>query len=184
MSFELDKKNCLNKVDKSKKGHIDKKISKLVELINNKEEYFTTSSCSGRIMIYTRSNIKNKSKWIFVSHNKIKFDEINFKEIKKLKLNEIWFKQESFILHLRAKDLQSAEKLLKNAREIGLKKSGLKTISKNINIEIFYHLNFDIPIKVNNQFIDENFFKEIIIIANKNLNLNLKKIKEFEDLFS
>ncbi len=34
MKFEKEKKDCLSKIDKSKKGSIDKKIKKLVELIN------------------------------------------------------------------------------------------------------------------------------------------------------
>lgn len=181
MSFELYKKNCLNKIDKSKKGNIDKPILKLIELINNNKNYFTTSSCSGRIMVYTKSNKKNESKWFFVSHDKINLKSIDLDKIKKSDKKLIWFKQESFILHIRAKDLISAEKLIKIARSIGLKRSGIQTINKNINLEIYYHLGFDMPIKINKNFIDENYLNECIKLANKNIEKNFIKIKELEE---
>jgi tRNA wybutosine-synthesizing protein 3 len=176
MSFELDKKNCLSKIDKSKKGNIDKKISKLIELINKNDNYFTTSSCSGRIMIYTKSKLKNKTKWFFVSHEKIKEINLNF-QFKE----QLWFKQESFILHLRAKDINSAEKIIKIARDIGLKRAGIQSINKHVNIEIYYHLKFDIPISNKEEIlISKKHLNECIKIANNNLDLNFKKIKEFE----
>ena len=49
-NFDSTKKDILNKKDKSNIGFIDGKISKLCNLINSKEDYFTTSSCSGRII--------------------------------------------------------------------------------------------------------------------------------------
>ena len=37
--------------DLSRKGAIDAAIVGLIELINGRDEYFTTSSCSGRIVV-------------------------------------------------------------------------------------------------------------------------------------
>ncbi len=54
MNFEKEKKDCLSKIDKSKKGSIDKKIKELVDLINSLKDYYTTSSCSGRILLIKR----------------------------------------------------------------------------------------------------------------------------------
>jgi len=51
MTFQKHKKDFLNKKDKSKKGSIDGEIKKLVDKINSLENYYTTSSCSGRILI-------------------------------------------------------------------------------------------------------------------------------------
>ncbi|MCK5108013.1 MAG: hypothetical protein KAQ83_04765, partial [Nanoarchaeota archaeon] len=49
-AFLNRKKVVLSKMDKSSKGSIDEKIKKICDIINEKEEYFTTSSCSGRLL--------------------------------------------------------------------------------------------------------------------------------------
>ena len=51
-SFKHQKKTNLSKVDLSRKGSVDAAIVELVQLINEQQEYFTTSSCSGRIYVY------------------------------------------------------------------------------------------------------------------------------------
>lgn len=50
-TFSQWKKQCLNKLDLSKKGSVDEDIQPIVSLLNSCEEYFTTSSCSGRIIL-------------------------------------------------------------------------------------------------------------------------------------
>jgi len=50
--FRKQKLSCLSKVDLSKKGSIDEAVTGLVIFINQCDQYFTTSSCSGRIYIY------------------------------------------------------------------------------------------------------------------------------------
>lgn len=49
--FKQWKKQCLNKMDLSKKGSIDEDINSVVSALNNSDHYFTTSSCSGRIIL-------------------------------------------------------------------------------------------------------------------------------------
>ena len=49
--FLQRKKSILSKPDKSSKKSWDKKIIKLCDKINLSENYYTTSSCSGRIVL-------------------------------------------------------------------------------------------------------------------------------------
>ena len=52
--FRQWKKQCLeDHPDQSRKGGIDEKIVHLVDVINSQSDYFTTSSCSGRLICYT-----------------------------------------------------------------------------------------------------------------------------------
>ena len=52
--FESEKRRVLEeKEDASRKGSIDAPISELVEYINKQEDYYTTSSCSGRIILFS-----------------------------------------------------------------------------------------------------------------------------------
>lgn len=48
------KKQSLKRLDASKKGSVDEGISQLVSVVNSREEFFTTSSCSGRIILTDR----------------------------------------------------------------------------------------------------------------------------------
>ena len=91
MGFELDKKNSLGKVDKSKKGGVDKDIKKLIKLINNSDNYYTSSSCSGRIVLIERdkSGRKELCKWLLVSHDKVNLRQVK-DALKKMGKNTVW----------------------------------------------------------------------------------------------
>ena len=66
MTFQNDKKTYLEKSDLSKKSSIDEKIFILANLINEQENYYTTSSCSGRAYIQIKKTEKNKIKKLFL----------------------------------------------------------------------------------------------------------------------
>ena len=101
MTFKKEKKEFLAKKDKSKKGSIDNKIKKLVNKINSLDNFYTTSSCSGRVLLLAipQSNKKNKVHYLFCSHKKIKFNQIkiNLKKLKKI-LKKYWKRLERDIL--------------------------------------------------------------------------------------
>jgi len=96
--------SSLNK-DKSRKGSIDARILSLVDLINSTHDFFTTSTCSGRIILFTNefvsknddiplenvdetlgggSIVGNKKKrikkkgctWLMVSHDEVTVPEL------------------------------------------------------------------------------------------------------------
>ncbi|HLD18698.1 MAG TPA: hypothetical protein VJB90_01685, partial [Candidatus Nanoarchaeia archaeon] len=98
-SFENEKKQALNKKDKSRKQSVDEKIKDLLKIINANQNYYTTSSCAGRILLITLGKKKQNTKWIFTSHNKIRFIEIS-DYLKKLPKEKVYFRQEAFILHV------------------------------------------------------------------------------------
>ena len=50
MTFSIEKKAVLERIDKSRKQKIDEKIKSLVDHINSLDNYYTTSSCSGRML--------------------------------------------------------------------------------------------------------------------------------------
>ena len=119
------------KEDKSPQGFIDEDIKDLLKSLED-NDYKTTSSCSGRIILITNSGEKGSARWIFKSH-----DNVEGKTIFELvqKNSPVWFLQEPMILHARAKDLDSAQNLLSKAKESGLKISGITSI-KNCTLEV------------------------------------------------
>lgn len=56
-NFAQQKKTALSGVDLSRKGNIDEHIVDLLQLINKNDNFFSTSSCSGRITLFEEVTI-------------------------------------------------------------------------------------------------------------------------------
>lgn len=52
--FKRWKAQCLSKADLSRKGSVDEDVLEIVQLLNGQEQFFTTSSCAGRIILLDR----------------------------------------------------------------------------------------------------------------------------------
>jgi len=157
-----------------REGKVDKEILHLLNLINSLDNYFTTSSCAGRIvLIKTLEDLKKQEDvFLFKSHQTVKFEDIwkvileNYK-----KYENIWFKQEPFIIHIACKDLKSANELLKISSKVGLKHSGIISLKKNkIVIEIIGNEKIETIVSKNGRIlINEEYLKELVNEANKKL---------------
>ncbi|WAQ96530.1 TYW3-like protein [Mya arenaria] len=79
-TFDKQKASCLAGVDLSRKGSIDAPITDIVALINANDDFFTTSSCSGRIIIVDNDSggsVKKKGcRWVLTSHEAVSVDEV------------------------------------------------------------------------------------------------------------
>jgi tRNA wybutosine-synthesizing protein 3 len=59
-NFENSKVQCLGKRDKSFAGRIDVHAVEICSLINDRDEFYTTSSCSGRCFLYKGHGVKSR----------------------------------------------------------------------------------------------------------------------------
>lgn len=191
-TFDRQKQSILLKLykpDKSKKGTVDKPITKLIDFINNLEDYVTTSSCSGRILLfYENSNKKkNQCEWPYVTHEVSKFSEF-YKSLKefekiyssKLKEGTLMLKQESLILHVQCKDLESAKKILMIAQTNGFKHSGITALSKKIIVEISGSLRIENLIGIGGKIlVEKDYLKEVLKKANERFKENKKRTDKF-----
>ena len=187
MSFQKEKKEFLAKKDRSRKGSIDGRVRKLVNKINSLDDFFTTSSCSGRIMLFSlpKSNKKNEVQYLFTSHIKIKNNDIK-KILKtiiaKIKLknikDDIWFRMDGAILHVASNNTNSARKLLNIARDIGFRRSGIISLGKNrVTMELVSTENIEaIVSKKGRLVIGEDYLKVLIKEGNAKLEKTWKKI--------
>lgn len=185
--FEKYKKDFLNKKDKSAKSSIDEDVIDLIESINQKEIYYTTSSCSGRIEIFEETGERSVNK-LFASHNLVKFNQDFLEKIERLikkSKNKVWLKQESLILHVCCKTTEDAFDLLKIARSLGLKRSGIISKNKKIIVEIINPEHLLTIIGENGALIaDKNYFEKLVDEANEKLKRNKEKIKKLYTLIS
>jgi len=182
--FDLNKKNALTKLDKSRKKGIDEDIRYLVDEINKKKDYFTTSSCSGRILIIAKWKRKDKCDWVFLSHTPVKqFSELKKAIVSALPKNKknILFKQEAFIIHICCRTLSDAERLLLIGRKVNLKRSGIISTKKDkIMVEMVGNESMETIIaKRGKLLIEDPYLKVLLQEANKKLSIIKKKIKEF-----
>jgi len=179
MNFDKEKKEFLAKKDKSRKGSIDNKIKKLVDKINSFNDFYTTSSCSGRILLSAipRSNKKNEVQYLFRSHKKIKYNEIKI-ITKKLPKDDVWFRVDPVILHVACKNIDNAKKFLNIARDIGFRRSGIISIGKNkIIMELISTEKIETIVSKNGKLvIDEDYFKTLIKEGNNKLEKTWEKI--------
>ncbi|XP_034039215.1 tRNA wybutosine-synthesizing protein 3 homolog isoform X2 [Thalassophryne amazonica] len=114
VSFSQWKKQCLMKRDLSKKGSVDEDIVHIVSLLNKSPNFFTTSSCSGRITVIDRvpASIdvqKQNCVWLFVSHQKCKAEDLISCLFKSS--GDAVLKFEPFVLHVQCRTLEDAQLL-------------------------------------------------------------------------
>ena len=144
-TFSNDKKTFFEKLDKSKKGEIDAKIIPLLNLLNQKKEHYTTSSCSGRVYLWKGTGKKNETEWLKVSHDFINKDFFSISSLAAAEKGLVWLRLEPLIAHVACKDLDSANKLLAVVRKL-YKKSCLLSLSSKIIVEIRGSEFLDMPL--------------------------------------
>jgi len=186
--FEQRKKEILLKKDKSSKNSWDEKIVALCNKINLNKNYYTTSSCSGRIILIFDEDKKTSGLFLYINHDLIKLNsfkkDLEQVKSKKFKNNSIIkFKQEPCGLHVFCKTLNDAEKILNKAKLCGWKKSGIISISKNIVVELMSTEKVEFVIcNKGKSLVDNRFLKINLEKSNKNLRKGWEKIKKLEKL--
>ena len=182
--FQKQKIGFLSRKDKSIKGSIDGKIKKLVGCINSLKDYYTTSSCSGRIILLatTEPRKKNLCEIEFCSHRKVNLKGINKEmdnliRIKKIK-QDVWIKAEPAILHISSETVESAIKLLNAARDSGFKRSGIIGVRRDkVSVEIAGTERLEaIIIKKGELIIGDLYLSHLIKESNLKLEITHKKI--------
>ena len=86
-------------------------------------------------MIIKPAEKKHEAEWLFSSHEIIKLEDL---VLDKLPEETVWFRVEPPILHICVKDMDAAAKLLKQANELGFRRSALLSFKKRIIVEILF----------------------------------------------
>ncbi|MEM1896037.1 MAG: hypothetical protein QXR54_02575, partial [Nanopusillaceae archaeon] len=175
VDFDTLKMLYIKKLEEHLKlNKVDKEILHVINLINSSNDYFTTSSCAGRIVLIKVPNDLKKQKdvFIFKSHQIVKFEDI-FNVLKKTYalFDNIWFKQEPFIIHVSCRNLRKAIEILKISSKIGLKHSGIISLKKSrVIIEIIGNEKIETILSKNKKIIvSEEYLENLIEEANKKL---------------
>jgi tRNA wybutosine-synthesizing protein 3 len=177
--FANEKKSYLTKLDKSKKGDIDEKIIPLLKRINLDNDLYTTSSCSGRVMLWSGSGKKNETEWIKVSHElidreflEVKTSEMETLEVRTLRVENagklVWLRVEPFILHVCCRNLEAAEKFLETVRKV-YKKSCLLSTSNKVIVEVRGSEFIEMPLYENGETLLNRSLEWLVEMVNKKM---------------
>lgn len=187
--FEEWKRDALSsdKEDLSRKHSIDDYIVDLINLINNHNDYYTSSSCSGRTLVFTSSPIvtsstKSDCQWLYVTHDQADLETIlNSLEQRPKDIDMISIKFEAFILHVICRTLECAKVLLNIALECGYRNSGLVVSNQGkITLAVRSTHALEVPLVIGGELcVDQNYITKIVSIANEKMTANKAKIDKF-----
>lgn len=180
--FLKRKKDILSKEDKSSKGNVDEKIKDLCEKINSLKDCYTTSSCSGRIVIMINQEKKAEGLLTKVYHNLISLEEIK-KDLEELtnRKEEFKFKLEPCALHVAFKTFEQAKEFYEKAKLLGWKKAGVIAFDKRFVVELTSSERLEFPvIKDGKILVDDEFLKIVVEDANEKLKKGWGKIEGLE----
>ncbi len=187
IEFTQAKKHAIKKLnDACVANMVDMSLMPLLDLINNKKEFFTTSSCAGRIMVLELPELGDKlnarvlGKW-----HHIITEEVLRQALSKASKGMIWLYAQSPILHLAAASFEDANGLVKQAIAAGFKNSGMKTQGKQLFIEINSTERLDAPLGLNNCiYVTDEYISLIVTIANDIMEKSNEKLQRFIRILS
>lgn len=186
-----DKTERMKKLDnKICEGEVDEEILLIIEKINSNPNYFTTSSCAGRIVLIELTEIGDKegAKFLGKWHREVEVEEVKTAYSKAKEKTTIFLLAQSPIIHVRCKNLESAVALRNIAVESGLKYSTLKSLTFNSNsepqkivVEILSSENIHVPIAKNKTlYPNEDYLSFLVENANSALKRARQKLEKFQ----
>lgn len=180
--FQKRKKDILSKLDKSSKKSWDEKIISLCERINSLENFYTTSSCSGRIVLIVDNTKKTSGLFVKVWHEQISFEELK-NALNEIKNKKVIFKQEPVIIHIACDDLEKSLDFLKKARSVGFKRGGIISGGNRFVLELIGTEKLEFPIIENGKIlVEEKFLKLIVKKSNENLKKSWNRVNKLKKI--
>lgn len=201
MEFEKRKAATLaslqsEETDKSPKGTVDVPIIPLLNTLNSHPNYFTTSSCSGRISILSQpphSKLKTKKKalggtWLFITHDPADPDSVlnrlfrseSTRKDEQDNQNELVFRFEPLIIAVECKDLASAQSLVSKAIACGFRESGITNSSKRVIIAIRCSIRLEVPLGSSDEImVSREYVRFLVGVANEKMEANRKRTEAF-----
>ncbi|CAD5243364.1 tRNA(Phe) 7-((3-amino-3-carboxypropyl)-4-demethylwyosine(37)-N(4))-methyltransferase Taw3 [Thermococcus camini] len=183
-NFDEQKAKAMEGLKKAlAENKVDGDIISLLEKINSLENYFTTSSCSGRISVMEMPHFGDKvnSVWLGKWHREVTVEEV-MEAIGRHRSGQLWFLVRSPILHVGARTMEDAVRLLNLAIGLGFKYSNIKSVShKKLLVEIRSTERMDVPLGEDGElWVSESYIERIVALANSQVRRFKGKLKRLE----
>ncbi len=164
-------------LEECEKGLVDFDIKDfLIEFNKLARDYFTTSSCSGRIILAETKRLalaKSSHEFRFIKkwHRPVTLGEI-VHELEKAEYRNVWLLVRAPIIHFTARNVELAYNILKIAQQVGFKHSGIISIREDGEtvVEVQADDRLDMPLIIDGErIVNEDKLRVIIDIANETL---------------
>ncbi|CAF1218746.1 unnamed protein product, partial [Didymodactylos carnosus] len=166
---------------------IDAYILNLITIINEHPDYYTTSSCSGRILLHaSSSSSKTDFKCLYVTHEQTNINDILncvTTAATEKRFDTITFKLETLIIHVICRHIDCAKQLLNIALQSGFRNSGLIFSRQDkITLSVRSTQSLEIPFIIDGLLcVDKLYVEKIIHYANDKMMTNFQRIDELSD---
>ena len=132
-------------------GSVDEDLLPLLQTLNSKEDYYTASSCSGRVVLLNLPRIGDKEHAQFIAKWHTCIDAGALKHyLEQHYTGLVFLMLQSPILHVGARSVEHALRLRNIAVEAGFKYSSFKSMSKSkIIVELLSTERLDMPVFIN-----------------------------------
>ncbi len=183
--FKTKKQAALKKWETAKKENkVDLEVVELVELINGFEQYYTTSSCAGRLIIISKSSVRNKynTTFHFKSHSPsaITIENVGFPI--EFEQNELWLLLEPPNFHVGCSDLENMLKLLNLSKKAGFGQSKIQSVKPTLTIEVLGTSRISLPIgNEKKMVVSQDYLEYILKAASSMLKEEQKRLEILQD---
>lgn len=179
--FDEEKKRALEHLEQ--RG-ADAEVEELLQRLNALDNFFTTSSCSGRIVVIRIPEIGAKREAVFLGkwHRPVRKEEVvEAVSAASAQTGEVWFITQSPIVHVACRRLGDARALLRLAIESGFKYSGIKAFDEHeerVILELLSTERMDVPLATDGRMLCSDAHLEFILRkSNSMLTRGKEKVK-------
>ncbi|XP_068019982.1 tRNA wybutosine-synthesizing protein 3 homolog [Melanerpes formicivorus] len=186
-SFQRQKAQRLARADASRKGAVDEGAAAVVQLLNERARFCTTSSCSGRLVLMQSSAADTNSceiqkkdcRWLMVTHETCAKDDV-LAALEK-STGDVVLKFEPFVLHVLCQELQDAQLLHSVAINSGFRNSGI-TVGRGGKVMMAVRSTHCLEVPLTHQgklLVSEEYIEFLVHIANGKMEENTRRIDRF-----
>ncbi len=162
----------------------DEKIIPFLKKIAEKKNYFTSSSCCGRVMLLGLPGDGTKKESYFYKkwHRTVSFDEV-WKAINEFKDSTLHYMVDPFIFHIGCGNLEDAKKLLRLMQDTGIKRGGIIVAKPGkFMIELQGTDVISFPVKIDNKLlVSREFLEKMVEFSNIKIENNFALLEKFEE---
>ncbi len=184
--FEMIKKRHKKTYEAAlSQGKVDKPMESLCTFTAKTTNYYTSSCCSGRIMLLEKHGSKKcdnlfHRRW----HRTVTFEELK-EGVNESTKGKVWFKMEPFILHIGCGTIENAKKILEAMQQAGVKRGGIILAGdEKFLIEMQGTERMELIVKEDGKnLVSDEYLKKILETANPMLENNFLRLKKFEKEF-
>lgn len=150
-AFDAEKASALKVLFQvMERGLVDPDIIPLLSALNSRPNYYTTSSCSGRIQLAVTELPGGKFRMLVLAkwHRPIEARELQA-ILPSTEHCNLWLAVQGPIIHVACRDLPSSLLLLSASRRAGLKHSGVLWVgAKRVVVELVASDRMDVPLRL------------------------------------